>query len=186
METSTPNSPTRKKWGRRIKYGCVKSKPYKMTSKNANHFPGSGCQPRKNKIIIQPQLLESQRPTPLSGNAFVKTPDGTFKCQYCLSFKNKKSTMEEHVRRHFPPLYPCTDCGETFYSSTCRLQHIRHPCKLCGKQLRGKVSLRKHEIRCLKKQMKKKYVLEKQTQKRKNHHTTISKTTKKTKKTKKM
>ena len=126
------------------------SKPIdpKPISESSFHVSKSvGCRHRKNIKVIFPQYEDCKRPSPLFGNAFVFT-NHLFQCKYCPQIAKYKSTMEEHVRQHFPPKYPCDQCGDSFYSSTARLQHYLHCCSHCFKIFRGYANCCTHEKRC--------------------------------------
>ena len=125
----------------------VKLKP--VLKHNFHISDSVGCRHRKNIKIITPQYEDCDRPSPLFGNAFVKT-NAIFQCKYCSRTAKCKSTMEDHVRRHFPPKYPCDQCGDGFYSSTARFQHYLHRCSHCLKIFRGHVNCGIHQKRCRK------------------------------------
>ena len=105
---------------------------------------GCGGHPRKQKIIVQPQL--NKRPKKWDNKR--RKNNGGFSCIHaeCADYTKVYPTIQavqQHARKHYPPEYSCRDCGGEWYLKTEYNYHFMIPCPHCD-ELFMKTSLSAH------------------------------------------
>ena len=123
---------------------CKLRRPKKCEDKPTWAIHRCGGHPRKQKIIVQPQL--NKRPKKWDNKR--RKNNGGFSCIHaeCADYTKVYPTIQavqQHARKHYPPEYSCRDCGGEWYLKTEYNYHFLIPCPHCDK-LFMKTSLSAH------------------------------------------
>ena len=133
--------------------GCKPCRPYTKGAEKPSWAihgcPGKG---HKNKTILHPQLPAEERPkrgwtVRLNGSGFSCVHP---ECQAYTKIYPSKQSAQQHVKKHYPPEYRCSDCEGGWYLKTEYNYHFLAPCSTC-KNLFMKTSLSAHAKICKKK-----------------------------------
>lgn len=106
----------------------------------------------RNKVILEPQLPDSEKPKTKQWGSKIRQNGSGFSCIHpeCQQYDNifpKKSAAQQHAKKHYPPEYKCQDCNGKWYLKTEYNQHFLIPCPHCDK-LFMKGSLPGHKKNC--------------------------------------
>ncbi len=130
------------------------------------------CTHRKDKregasdFLPEPQLPEESRPKRWKNVVYVNhdyiDENGIFisgfKCLLC-NFPGKTSGLvQQHCKKHYPPTYHCTDCGDSFHLKTEYTQHFddyfskeKRTCEYCGSSVQERgLSAHYKSTKCIK------------------------------------
>jgi hypothetical protein len=106
----------------------------------------------RNKVILEPQLPDSEKPATKQWGSKIRQNGNGFSCihEECQQYKKifpKKSAAQQHARKHYPPEYKCSDCDGEWYLKSEYNYHFLIPCPKCQK-LYMKTSLAAHIKKC--------------------------------------
>jgi hypothetical protein len=134
---------------------CKPCRPYTKGEDKpawAVHGCGGGSHPHKNKIIVNPQFPEDQRPKNKKWGSEFRPNEGGLSCIHaeCADYTKVYPTqqgVQQHARKHYPAEYSCS-CGGKWYLKTEYNYHFLMPCPHCDK-LFMKTSLSAHIKKCI-------------------------------------
>jgi hypothetical protein len=97
----------------------------------------NSCTKRNNIKVIEPQMIEANRPEKWIDSPFGYRLDGNmYNCQLCSYQSTKGNSIQQHCMGHFPSTYLCDICGDGFHIKTQLINHKNVECQTCFKTIK--------------------------------------------------